>query len=280
MNRVSIIIPCFNDGPYIMEAIESARAQTYPFKELIVIDDGSTDAATKRILEDLEKSDIKVLHTDHIGPAAARNRGIAAATGRYILPLDADDKIEPTYLEKAVSILESNHKIGVVYCYAELFGKKTGRWNLPDYSLSRMLLDNIVFVTAVFYRADWEAVGGFCEDLVYGLEDYDFWLSLLELGREIYQIPEVLFRYRIKKKSRTTRLHDSQEKMQATYQQIFENHKNLYKRNYDIVIPELRNMWMEQVFKCKKIEKILFFVKYIKEIPFLKKIALWFIKKT
>lgn len=280
MNKVSVIMPCFNDGLYIKEAIESVLAQTYPFIELIIVDDGSTDILTQQVLSDIEKSGVTVLRTNHIGPAAARNRGISASTGHYILPLDSDDKIEPTYLEKAVSILQDNPAVGVVYCQAEFFGEKKGRWELPDYSLSGMLTDNIVFVTSVFYRQDWEQVGGFCEDLIYGLEDYDFWLSLLELGRKIYQIPEVLFRYRIKPVSRTTKLSNSDEKMRVSYQKIFDNHRDLYKQHYDIVIPALRNALLDQLSIRRKIESTIKFVHVIKRIPFVKKLFRWFMRKA
>ena len=66
-------------------------------------------------------------------------------------------------------------------------------WELPPYSLSNMLVGNIIFISALFRKSDWEKVGGFCTDFKIGLEDYDFWLSILELGREVYQIPKRLF---------------------------------------------------------------------------------------
>lgn len=192
MSKVSIIMPCYNDGAYIEEAIASVKAQTYKDIELIVVDDGSNDDHTLKVLNDkVTDSDIKLIRTNRLRPAGARNAGIAEATGKYILPLDSDDTIEPDYVEKAVNILNTNNHIGVVYCYADLFGERSGRWDLPNYSLEKMLLDNIVFVTAMFYKEDWEKVGGFNTNMEHGMEDYDFWLSLLELGREIYQIPEV-----------------------------------------------------------------------------------------
>lgn len=263
-----------------MEAIRSVQNQTYNPIEIIVVDDGSTDSETVKILEELEKDTARVFRVDHLGPAAARNYGISEAKGRYILPLDADDKIAPTYIEKAVAVLKHNDHVGVVYCYADLFGEQTGRWQLPDYSLDRMLLDNIVFVTALFYREDWEKVGGFCNSMSHGMEDYDFWLSLLELGREIYQIPEVLFFYRIKPTSRTTILKDSCEKMQSMYGQIFENHKALYQKHYDIVIPILRNTLLEQISARAKAESMFAWLDKVRRVPVLRKIAKWIIRRT
>lgn len=226
MDKISVIMPCYNDGIYIMEAIDSVKMQTYRDWELIIIDDGSDEEETIRILSQIEDTRIKILHTDHLRPAGARNFGIQHAEGTYILPLDSDDKIERTYMEKAVQILEENKNIGVVYCKAELFGEKSGLWDLPEYSFRTMLLDNIVFVTALFYKSDWEKAGGFSTSMAAGMEDYDFWLSIMELGKEIYQIPEVLFYYRIKPVSRTTNFQNNCEQVQQTYQQMYNNHKD------------------------------------------------------
>lgn len=271
-NGVSVIIPCYNDGIYLMDAIRSVQKQTYPYVEIIVIDDASTDLTTKQILSELAGGGIKVLCIDHAGPAAARNRGIREAQGHYIFPLDADDKIEATYLEKAVMALSGNDKAGIVYCHAELFGKEKGRWELPDYSLDRMLLDNIIFASALFYREDWERIGGYCEDLTMGMEDYDFWLSILELGKDVIQLPEVLFWYRIKEKSRTKQLKGNASDIQMAYQMIFENHRELYRANYDTVIPALRGALMEQRYMREKLEGILGIVGLVRRVPFLRKV--------
>ena len=235
MERVSVIMPCYNDGQYIEEALYSLRAQTYLNWELIVIDDGSDEPETLRVLEQLEEMPyVRLLHTNHVRPAGARNAGIRAARGTYILPLDADDTIEPTYMEKAVRILNENPSVGVVYCRADLFGEQSGPWYLPDYSLRAMLQDNIVFVTSMFRREDWERVGGFNTNMHAGMEDYDFWLSILELDREVVQIPEVLFHYRIKPKSRTTGFQDSVEQIKETYHTLYRNHTALYEKHREL----------------------------------------------
>lgn len=148
-------MPCYNDGQYIHEAIDSIKKQTYTNIEIIVIDDGSDDEDTCRILDKLS-DEICVLKSEHLRPAGARNLGISKATGKYILPVDADDRIDSTYVEKCVNILEENDNIGAVYCYADLFGEKSGPWYLPKYSFRTMLIDNIVFVTAMFRKEDWE----------------------------------------------------------------------------------------------------------------------------
>lgn len=244
---VSVIMPCYNDGQYLQAAVDSLRSQTYPDVELIVIDDGSDDEVTLPLIQSLDFPRLQVLHTKHIGPAAARNCGIAAAKGEYILPLDADDTIEPTYIQRGVEVLQRRPGVGVVYCHADLFDGMTGPWALPDYSLETELLDNCIFVTALFRKADWEAVGGFCEDFRAGMEDYDFWLSLLELGREVHQLPETLFHYRIKPQSRTTRFNKSYADVQETYVRLYQRHRALYARHMDEYCMALRRNLIDQL---------------------------------
>lgn len=276
MEKVSVIMPCYNDGRYIEEAVESVIAQTYPDIELIVIDDGSDDQETLDILEHL-RDQITLLKTNHVRPAGARNYGIERATGKYILPLDSDDRIDRSYIEKAVKILENNENVGVVYCEAELFGEKSGKWELPAYSFENMLLDNVVFVTALFYREDWENAGGFNTHMLAGMEDYDFWLSILGLGKEIYQIPEVLFYYRIKPVSRTTGFQSDCGQMQATYRQIYDNHKEFYLKNSEEYAKILRDALIEQIAIRMKYEKVFEKVKKFYKWPVIGKVIKKFV---
>lgn len=274
MEKVSVIIPCYNDGSYIRESIESVRNQTYPNIEIVVIDDGSDDNETRQILNELP-NDIYLLRSEHVRPAGARNLGISKSSGKYILPLDSDDRIDATYIEKCVNILNNNEKIGAVYCYADLFGEKSGAWELPKYSFKNMLVDNIVFVTAMFRKDDWKNVGGFDTAMDSGMEDYAFWISILALGKEIYQIPETLFHYRIKKKSRTTEFLNDIEKTKDMYRKIYYNHQDFYEEHAEEYAIALRDTLIEQIFLRRKYdywtEKIL----SVRKIP----IVGWLIRK-
>lgn len=263
MELVSVIMPCYNDGKYIREAIASVEQQTYSSWEIIIIDDGSDDEETIKIINSINDKRITVLYTEHIRPAGARNFGIQHAKGKYILPVDSDDIIDKTYMEKAVKIIESDPKIGVVYCQAELFGEQEGRWDLPNYCFEKMLLDNIVFVSALFYKEDWKKVGGFSTTMAAGMEDYDFWLSIMSLGREIYQIPEALFYYRIKPVSRTTSFQNNCDQVQETYRIMYHNHQAFYREHADQYAMILRDALIEQIFlrrkyeeQCEKVERL------------------------
>lgn len=228
MNLVSVVIPCFNAGRHIDEAVQSALAQTWRDLEVVIVDDGSTDAETLRILGEARWPRTRILHQGNGGPSAARNRAIREAAGRYILPLDADDTIEPTYVEKAIPILAGGPDVGCVYCKAMKFGAESGPWDLPPFRPEELAVDNVIFVTALFRKADWQAVGGFDERLRHGVEDYDFWVKLVASGKSVVQLDEFLFNYRVQEASRTTRFQDGIEWKIATYASIFRNNQAFY----------------------------------------------------
>lgn len=244
MPKVSIIIPCYNHGRYVDEAVQSCLNQTYQDVEIIIVNDGSTDKETNELLNNYQKPKTKVVTTQNQGLAMARNTGIKKASGAYILPLDADDKIAPTYIEKAVKILDDNKNIGIVYCNAEFFGAQQGRWELPEYKFSTQLNGNCIFCTSLFRKSDWEKVGGYKKEMKYGWEDYEFWLSLIENGCEVYRIPEVLFYYRQHVEASMLKKIDN-EKQKYLYNVIFSFHKDLYNKNKKLLSSDIKKMFDE-----------------------------------
>ncbi|PIE59875.1 MAG: hypothetical protein CSA32_01815 [Desulfobulbus propionicus] len=228
---VSIIIPCYNQGKSLGETLASVFRQSFQEIEIIVVDDGSDDAETSRIIKELDHSLIRTVVTGNMGLAAARNNGICAAKGQYILPLDADDLIGPHYVQDAVDTLEKDTELGIVYCRAVLFGAVEAEWQLPEFSLKRMLQDNIIFCSAFFRKSDWETVGGYNESLIYGWEDYDFWLRLLELGRKVHRLPLVHFFYRVSADS-MVRARPRQHKIE-TFRNIYNAHQQLFSDNIE-----------------------------------------------
>ena len=228
MNKVSVVIPCYNAGLDLREAVQSALAQTWPDIEIIIVDDGSTDAATRQLLDGSTWPQVRVIRQGNAGPAAARNRAIREASGDYILPLDSDDILEPTYIAKAVAVLDARPDVGIVYCKAMKFGAERGPWELPPYALTELVIGNVIFVSAMFRRSDWELVGGFDEQLRFGIEDYDFWIKLVHRGREVVQLDEYLFNYRIREKSRTALFEQEDRKVVAAYARIFRENRDFY----------------------------------------------------
>lgn len=194
---VSIIIPAYNAGKFIEETVASAMASTYPFKEIIIVNDGSTDN-TAEVLTEINRRypEIKIVHQKNSGVAVARNLAISMATGKYILALDADDLISSDYIEKAVAIISAGNDIKVVYSKAEFFGDKTGKWKLPEFKLKLLARKNLIFVSGLYRKADYEKTDGYRPEIK-GPEDWDFWISMLKNGGKVYRIPEVCFYYRI-----------------------------------------------------------------------------------
>lgn len=236
MTLVSIIIPCYNAGALVEEAVASALAQRDADVEVVVVDDGSTDQATLEALGRVARLPrVQCIRQDNAGPAAARNRAIRAACGEFVLPLDADDRFAPGYAAAALAAMVATPRVGIVYCRAVKFGAEHGPWRLPEYSPQEMAVDNVIFCSAMFRRADWQAVGGYNESLRHGMEDYDFWLRLIQLGREVVQLPEDLFLYRVQAQSRTTRFMAERPHVVSTYATIFRDHRDFFAAHAEVM---------------------------------------------
>jgi len=231
-SMVSVIIPCYNQGKFIDETIQSVLASTYSDLEIIVINDGSSDSLTNKLLKTHTWPKTNIYHTLNQGVSASRNFGINKSSGKFILPLDADDKIERTYIEKAIKIFENSSQVLLVYSQAMFFGRKNKKWLLPEFSMEIILGQNVIFCSAIFRRKDFDKTKGYNSNMRCGFEDWDFWLSLLEIegGGNVIRIDEPLFFYRIKASSRNTDINS------ATYAElrktIYENHKKLYSGSF------------------------------------------------
>lgn len=230
MEIVSVIIPCYNQGCYIDECLESVINQTYKYIEIIIVDDGSTDKATIKKLKEIKNNNVKIIHIENSGVSNARNVGIQNSLGKYILPLDADDKIHSTYIEKSVDILKQNKSIDIVYCITQFFGEKNGLFVLNDFTVKEMLIHNLVICTAMFRKDDFYLAKGYNKNMILGYEDWDFWLSMVENNKKFYRINEVLFYYRIKKVSRNADLAKVKRKELSMIEQVYNNHKSLYEK--------------------------------------------------
>ncbi|GAB4297539.1 MAG: hypothetical protein Fur0025_35590 [Oscillatoriaceae cyanobacterium] len=198
--RVSVIIPCYNQGEFILDAIASVEDCWDDVWELIVVDDGSIEALTKDVLEYLKSCGYRVISQTNQGLAKARNVGIEMARGRYILPLDADNKIKPDYIRKGIEILDKYPQVGVVYGNGEFFGERQGVWEVPDFDLERLLRGNYIDACAVFRKQVWADCGGYDGEIPeqLGFEDWDLWLGAAAKGWQFYRIPEVMFSYRVR----------------------------------------------------------------------------------
>lgn len=198
---ISVIIPCFNYGTYIIEAIDSVLAQTIKDIEIIVVDGGSTDEYTRDTLLSLSRPRTLVfLRKERHFVGSNRNFGISKANGRYICCLDADDTLSPTYIEKAVYLMET-HGYDIVSTSVKFVGTKTGVFDILQYpDFTALQSANHISTCGVFRRDLWQKVGGY-RDTGIGIdhipEDWDLWLRISATGARIRNITkEALFNYR------------------------------------------------------------------------------------
>ena len=196
--RVSVIIPCRNDGATLAEAVASVERGRRLRPELIIVDDGSDDPATVAVFADLEQQGYRVLHQPATGLSAARNAAWTAASGDYVLPLDADDLLHPNYLVEGVRALAARPDLGVAYSDVCHVGPGQHPQRLPDFYLPRLLAGNYVNNCALIRRAALQAVGGYDEQIPapHGYEDWELWMRLAEAGWGFAHLPAFLFDYR------------------------------------------------------------------------------------
>ena len=224
---VSIVIPCFNYGRFVEAAIDSVLAQTVESIEIIVIDGGSTDGVTRDLLTQLNRPRTQVFLREgrHL-VGSNRNFGIERARGRYICCLDADDTLAPTYLEKALYLLETlgYDCVSTAIRFTGARQGTVGILELPH--LRAMMNGNHMLTCAVFRRSLWVRAGGFYDTGLgaeHVAEDWDFWLRLTAEGARLRNISgEALFNYRI---------HETGSLSSTNVRPISEQREAIFERN-------------------------------------------------
>jgi glycosyltransferase involved in cell wall biosynthesis len=200
--KVSIVIPCYNHGVMLREALASVeQVRNANLLEVIIVDDGSSEAETTRILEEVGQAGHSVVAQSNRGLSAARNVGIRLAKGEFILPLDSDNRVRDAYLNEAASLLKDNPSLDVIYADAEYFGERNGRWHVPEFDLSSLIRANFIDACALYRKSLWEKVGGYDEQMLMGLEDWEFWLRVAFHGGSFVHLPQIGFDYRVREDS-------------------------------------------------------------------------------
>jgi glycosyltransferase involved in cell wall biosynthesis len=237
-SNTTAIIPCYNDGQYIMKALQSLYDQTLLPEKIIIVDDGS-DATTKKILASINHSLVQIVYQENKGVSAARNRAIAMAQTDYIVNLDADDYYEPIFIERAVPLLNNTNHLVAVSSYHRIFnGANTIEIVKPlGGKLKDFIVKNNCSSNTMFTKKAWLTVGGFDEKMQAGYEDWEFWIAILKLGGTIHVIQEVLSHYRIKKVSRDQNALKKHDFELRNY--IFIKHREVYHEHLDFYIDEL-----------------------------------------
>lgn len=199
---LSVIIPYYNSGNFIDEALESVEKYTGDYTvEIIIINDGSKEENSLKVLERLKKSGkYLILNQENKGAAVARNTGIAESKGEFILFLDSDNKINPEYIEKGIDSLRKNTGAAVYYSDRETFGDIER--NIPAteaFDIDKMIMRNYVDMCAVVRKSALLEANSFTiHQELSSCEDWELWLKIYKKGWTFIFNPEKLFYYRIR----------------------------------------------------------------------------------
>jgi glycosyltransferase involved in cell wall biosynthesis len=236
MLKLSIVIPCYNSHEYLNEALESAINQTYENKEIIIVNDGSGEK-TLNFLDTINEPIVKIIHQENKGLSSARNFGAKESDGEYILFLDADDKFDKTFAEKAINILSYHKDIGIVTCWMKTFnGNKILKESRPlGGNQQDFLFQTRAIASSMVRKSIWSNVNGYDESMLTGMEDWEFYIRATE-HCNVKTIEEFLFFYRDTGPSLSTITKSKEEEIRRY---IMLKHKELYINNYELLINEL-----------------------------------------
>ena len=193
---ISVVIPCFNSGSTLKKAIDSVKSQTWNSVEIILIDDGSNDSNTLEIIDSI--INIEVIKTKNQGLSAARNVGISASNGKYILLLDSDDWLEPDAIEKLLSKLKKSHPHSFSYSLTQLEGERQGVISRKYNFFEQLFLNQVPYSILISKKLIIQC-GGYDEQMINGFEDWDLniRLGLNNIYGVVVNAP--LFHYRVSK---------------------------------------------------------------------------------
>ena len=223
MDLISIIIPCFNSGSTILETIKSVKKQSWENIEIIVVDDGSNEKNTIRILNKIK--DIKLIRQNNLGLPSARNAGIRKSKGKYILPLDADDTLHPDALKSMHDIIKKNKSKIFVFSNILLRGERDGLVK-KNYNFFNQLFINNLPYCMLFPKAIWKEIGGYDETMINGFEDWEYNIHLGKKGYHGICIEKGLFYYLVNEEGML--LSKTIKKYSQIWSYIQKKHKDLY----------------------------------------------------
>ncbi len=264
---VSVIIPCYNSGRYLSEAIESVLTnRNKNLYEIIIVNDGSTEVFTLSLLKKLSGEGYTIIDQENMGTGAARNTGVKHSKGEYILFLDSDNKIRSDYIDKGIKILQKHNDVGVVYGNASFFGESDKpRFITREFDRHAVLANNYIDICSVVRKKAWEEVGGFDENrMIMAHADWEFWIHLISKGWKFHYINQVLFDYRIREDSLLIQ-QSGDDSIRQIVNYIHSKHWHLFFDNY------------RQVYACltfygnDKKKPLRSFIKYLHNKYFIKK---------
>lgn len=240
--KVSVVIPCYNDKEYIQETIDAVLGQTFQDFEVIIVDDGS-NAETKKVLAEIKNEKTTIINQENKGLSAARNTGFSVSKANYILTIDSDDTLDPSFLEKAITVLEKDNTVAAVSSHCTIFvgnHKIIGYHKPKGGGVSNFLFDNNSVSFALIRKGVWQSVGGYDENMKNGFEDWEFWIAVTKKGFKVHTIPDFLFHYRQKNQSMSKESKMNFRESNLNY--IYKKHSDLYGNHFAQVVDFLTEL--------------------------------------
>ena len=197
--QITVLMPVYNVSLYVKEAVESILNQTFADFELLIINDGSKDHTRDKVLKITDERIRFVENEVNIGLANTLNRGIELAKGKYIARMDGDDISVLNRLQKQFDFLESHPDIDICGAGYEFFGSKNYKVMYPETNenIKIGLLFGCCMIIPLYRRASIQRVGLRYDQEYFPAEDYRFWTECMFKGLKMYNIQEILFRYRM-----------------------------------------------------------------------------------
>jgi len=249
---VSVVIPHYNQGTYLHEAVNSVRSSTYPSIEIIVVDDGSTDEHSRQVFEQLPG--VKKIRKPNGGLSSARNAGIDVAQGEYFLPLDADDKIHPDYIRSAVAALENNPSLGYVSCHAQNFGDSDDAYIPIGYVPPLMVAINTDGKCVNLFRRELHTHSRRYDETMVSYEDWEFLIQLHASGIEGDVLPGEFFFYR---RHADSMVYQTANPLRADLiQYMMTKHRTVLAPHAPFLAIALARLWKEQEIRAENPEDV------------------------
>jgi len=197
MDKLSVIIPCYNHGKYLRECLQSVQDNWLSIeREVIVVDDCSTDDSFRIIKELSKEYDFKIIQTlKNSKLSAVRNLGIKNCDGELIVCLDADDKLPPNYFQENYNTILL-YNVDVSYNNSMMFGSLDKEINWPEFDIDILRRRPFIHCTSIYKKDIWEKLGGYDESMINGWEDYDFWLRAAKEGFKFKKCNSTFLYYR------------------------------------------------------------------------------------
>lgn len=239
MSSCTAVITCFNDGAFLEEAIKSVEDSSFN-TEIIIVDDCSTDEATNQLLDKLSNNYSVIKIPLNSGVGNARNTAIKQAKTKYVLPLDADDIVDPEFIGNAVKFLEGNSEHVMVYGNVQRFGAEEELVTPPEFNGPMLLAGNYINNSSLYRKEAWEKTGGYDTSLP-NYEDWDMWIQLYKQGGVFKKLDQVALNYRVKKVSKIGKTKDPVHRGNVV-KFICEKHVDFYKQHVPEIVGNLHSV--------------------------------------